>query len=105
MEYVDLVAKIVAAEQSAQSIAREVREKQEHLDAEVQRDVDSLREDCMKRARHRVALVEETERTAAQEAMAAWDRKLSAAMTRVEEEYAGKKDAWADAIFHQVIGQ
>lgn len=105
MEYVDLVSKIVAAEHSAQDIAREAQEKQESLDADLKRDVTQLREDCMGRARHRIAMVEETEQAAAREDMAAWDKKLAKAMDDVESTYARNKDAWVDLLFHKVVGE
>ena len=105
MEYVDLVSKIVAAEHSAQDIAREAKEKQESLDADLRRDVEQLRQDCMARARRRVSLVEEAEQAAAKEDMAAWDEKLSKAMADVESTYAKNKDAWVNALFHRVIGE
>lgn len=104
MEYVDLVSKIVAAEHSAQDIAHEAKERQESLDADLKRDVSQLREDCMDRARRRVAKVEETERAAAEEDMAIWDKKLAKAMDDVESSYAKNKDAWVDLLFHKVIG-
>lgn len=105
MEYVDLVSKIVAAEHSAQDIAREAREKQESLDADLKRDVEQLREDCMDRAKRRLTLVEETEQSAAKESLAAWDKKLEHAMAEVESSYAKNKSAWVDTLFHKVIGE
>ena len=54
MEYVDLVNKIVAAEHSAQEIAREVKEKQDSLDADLKLEVGKLREDYFARAKHRI---------------------------------------------------
>ena len=55
MEYVDLVNKIVAAEHSAQEIAREVKEKQDSLDADLKLEVGKLREDYFARAKHRTS--------------------------------------------------
>lgn len=105
MEYVDLVSKIVAAEHSAQNIAQEAKEKQDSLEADLKRDVAQLREDCMARARRRIALVEETEQSAAQENMLTWDKKLASAMQDVESIYARNKDAWVEALFHKVVGE
>jgi len=104
MEYVDLVGRIVAAEETAQEIAREAQEKQASLDSDLKRDVEQLHEDCFARAKRRVALVEETERSAAQDSMAEWDAKLSRAMAEVEHAYAKGKDAWVDLLFHKIVG-
>jgi hypothetical protein len=105
MEYVNLVSRIVAAEETAQEIAREAREKQSSLDSDLKRDVEALREDCFARARNRVALVEKTERAAAREIMSEWDAKLSRAMAGVERACAKDRDAWADLLFHKIIGE
>jgi biopolymer transport protein ExbB/TolQ len=105
MEYVNLVSKIVAAEETAQEIAREAREKQSSLDSDLKRDVEALREDCFARARNRVALVEETERAAAGETMSEWDAKLSRAMAEVERAYTKGRDSWVDLLFHKIIGE
>lgn len=105
MEYVDLVNKIVDAEHSAQSIAKEALEKQENLDADLARDMAQMREDFFARAMHRVALVEETEQAAAREDVAAWDKKLSHAMGEIEDSYAKNRDTWIDTLFGRIIGQ
>ena len=57
------------------------------------------------RAQRRIALVEETERAAADQDMAAWDRKLERAMAQVETAYAKGKDAWVDDLFHRIVGE
>lgn len=104
MEYVDLVNKIVAAEHSAQEIAREAKERRESLDADLARDVAEMREDYLARARRRIAQVSETEQAAAKEDMARWDQKLEQAMSEVEHAYAKSRDEWVDILFHRIIG-
>ncbi len=105
MEYINLVSKIVAAEETAQEIAREAQEKQSSLDSDLKRDVEALRTDCFARAERRVALVEEAERAAARESMAEWDSRLSSAMAQVERAYANGKDAWIELLFRKIVGE
>ncbi len=105
MEYVNLVSKIIAAEHRAQDIARAVTEKQESLDADLERDVAQQRTAFFDRAGRRIAQVEEIERTAAEEDMAAWDGRLERAMAQVETAYAKGKDAWVDDLFHRIVGE
>ena len=48
-EYIDLVSRIIAAEHTAQEIAREAQEKQQSLDADLERDISRMREDYFAR--------------------------------------------------------
>lgn len=102
MEYADLVNKIVTAEHSAQDIAREVKEKQESLDADLQKEIAQMRESYFARARRRIEQVEKTENEAAEENIAGWDQKLSAAMAEVEAAYQKNKRQWVDALFSRI---
>lgn len=104
MEYADLVNKIVTAEHSAQDIAREVREKQESLDADLKREIAQMRENYFARAKHRIEQVEKTETEAAESDIAEWDRKLTAAMADVEASYQKNKAQWIDALFSRIVG-
>lgn len=104
MEYIDLVSKIIAAEHRAQAIAKAAVEQQESLDADLEREVAELRADFFRRAERRIALVEETERAAAGEDMALWDKKLEQALAEVESAYTKSKDAWVDLLFHRIVG-
>lgn len=105
MEYVDLVSKIVAAEHSAQEIAREVKEKRDSLDADLKAEVAKLREDYFARAKRRVDEVEKTEAAAAEEDMARWDKKRSDALAGVERAYAEHKDQWVESLFTRIVGE
>ena len=105
MEYVDLVNKIVAAEHSAQEIAREVKEKQDSLDADLKLEVGKLREDYFARATHRIDEVEKTEAAAAEEDMARWDKKRDQALAEVERAYAEHKDQWVELLFSRIVGE
>ncbi len=105
MEYLNLVNQIVAAEQSAREIAREAREQESSLEAELEREAAGIRERYMERARRRVAGVEETEAKAAQEELARWDRRLERAMAQVESAYARNRDAWVETLFRQIVGE
>ncbi len=105
MEYVDLVSKIIAAEHEAQTIAKAATEQQESMDADLKHEVDEMRAGFFARAQRRIALVEETERAAADQDMAAWDRKLERAMAQVEETYSKGRDEWVDILFRRIVGE
>ena len=73
VEYLDMVNQIVAAEHSAKALAEEGRQRQEQLRSGLEREAADLREEYMQRARHRVELVEQTERAGAEETIAQLD--------------------------------
>ncbi|BDF71809.1 hypothetical protein CE91St41_09630 [Oscillospiraceae bacterium] len=104
MEYIDLVNKIISAEHSAKEIAREAKERETTLDADLEREAARMREAYLDRARRRVEQVRATETQAAQESIAALDAKFALAMDAVEAAYAKNRDAWVEAIFQRIAG-
>lgn len=103
-EYIDLVNKIIAAEHTAQEIAREAQEKQQSLDADLERDIAHMREDYFARAKHRIEAVEKAERKGAEEDIAKLDKRLKDAMDKVERAYQQNKDQWVDTLFFRIVG-
>ena len=57
----------------------------------------------MERARHRVELVEQTERAAAEERIAKLDQKLQDALDAVERSYEKHKDQWVEQLFQMIV--
>lgn len=104
VEYLDMVNQIVAAEHNAKALAEEGRQRQEQLQAGLEREIADLRENYMQRARHRVELVEETERDGAEEDMAKLDEKQRRAMERVEAAYEKNRDQWVETLFSLIAG-
>ena len=104
MEYVNLVSKIVAAEESAREIAKEAQVRESSLEQDLEREIARMRESYMARAKHRVEEVEQTEARAAEEDLARWDKKLEQAMSAVEASYARNKDAWVETLFQRSVG-
>lgn len=104
VEYLDMVNQIVAAEHSAKALAEEGRQRQEQLRSGLEREAADLREEYMQRARHRVELVEQTERAGAEETIAQLDEKQRQAMKRVEAVYEKNRDKWVDTLFSMIVG-
>ena len=104
MEYVTLINKIVAAEQSAKEIVQEARERERTIETDLDAEVETLRAQYMQRAHQRVEKVEAAERKAEEEDLMLWDKKLDKAMTDVETSYAKHKEQWVESLFQQVVG-
>lgn len=103
VEYVDMVNQIIAAEHSAKALTEEAKEKQEQFQTDLERELEGLREEYMERARHRVELVEQTERAAAEERIAKLDQKLQDALDAVERSYEKHKDQWVEQLFQMIV--
>ena len=103
-EYIDLVNRIIAAEHTAQEIAREAQEKQQSLDADLERDISRMREDYFARAKRRIETVEKAERKGAEEDIVKLDKRLKDAMDKVERAYQQDKDQWVDTLFLRIVG-
>ena len=99
-----MVNQIVTAEHSAKALAEEGRQRQEQLRSGLEQEVADLREGYLKRARHRIELVEETEQAGAEEDIAKLDEKQRRAMANVEAVYEKNRDQWVDTLFSMIAG-
>lgn len=104
MEYVTLISKIVAAEQSAKEIVQEAKERERTLETDLDTEVAEMRQRYMERARQRVEKVAVVEKQSAEEDLAHWDQRLAQAMSDVEAAYAKHKNQWVETLFQQVVG-
>ena len=104
MEYMDLVGRIVAAEQNARALVQEAKEQEQSLEADLEQEISTMRETYMERARHRVEEVKKTEVALAKEDLARWDRKREQTLAAVESSYARHKDFWVDVLFRKIVG-
>ncbi|MCC8121972.1 MAG: hypothetical protein LIO58_00280 [Oscillospiraceae bacterium] len=104
MEYLDLVNKIVAAEQSAQEIVKEAETKETTLDTDVEKEIARLREDYMSRAKRRLEAIEKTEQDDAQDDIRALDKDFEAAMARINRAYHENKARWIQTLFDEIAG-
>ena len=76
MEYMDLVGRIVAAEQNARALVQEAKEQEQSLEADLEQEISTMRETHMQRARHRVEQAKQTEVALAKEDLARWARTM-----------------------------
>lgn len=104
MEYVDLVSRIVTAEHSAKELVQEAKERESHLQEDLDREIAAMRESYTARAERRLELVRQTEQAAAVEAMAAMDVRLEQSMAAVEASYERNRERWVDTLFTMIVG-
>lgn len=104
MEYVNLIQRIISAEQSAQDMVHDAREEESHLAEHLTQEVEEMRTQYMDKAKHRIEKLTRLEAAMAQEDLEKWDEKLTQTMAHVELAYSQNKDQWVDTLFYKVIG-
>lgn len=105
MEYVDLINHILSAERNAGAIAQEAKDRQANLEQDLEQETQSLHDRYMERARRRVSIVEDTEAKAAQESIAALDKRFTRATAQMDRAYENCRAQWVDALFTRITGE
>ena len=105
MKHIEVINKIIEAEQQAQQLAGEARDKQLRLDEDLQKDTDRLREGYMEQARKRIALVREREEKQTAEKIAALNAVQKLDMDNMEHLYRSHKEEWIDELFDRIIAE
>jgi len=104
MEYIGLVEKIIAAEQSAREMVRQAEEKAVTLETDLEQEITRMREDYMARAKRRLAAIEKTEQEDADADIKALDVEFHRSMATVEQAYKSHKNQWVDTLFSKIAG-
>ncbi|MEA5038318.1 MAG: hypothetical protein VB086_00610 [Clostridiaceae bacterium] len=103
MEYQNVVSRIIAAEHSAKEIAQEMKDREPELEAELQKDLDGIRQDAMEQAKRRVAEVQRLMNIQVDKDLAHWDTKLKQSMDRVENANRKYRQNWVDTLFSMIV--
>lgn len=104
MEYTQLINRILEAEQTAQEIAREVRDREENLAAELEREAANVRALFLTRADERIAAIDKEASASRDASILAQDERRDEAMARMERAYDRYGDNWVDTLFHRIVG-
>lgn len=103
MDYTTLIDRILEAEQSARCVTQEAKEKQANLDAELE----TLREETLHKYRERadvyLSQLRDQELETKERTIAALDRRLAEAREKMERAYTRYGDNWVDTLFHQTV--
>jgi len=105
LEHLDIINRIIEAEQEAQKIADEAAGRKKHLNETISGDRDKIRDDYMSHAKRRIDIVRESERTACDEAIAQIEEHLKQKLEMVETTYQKNRERWISELFQSVIGK
>lgn len=105
MEYESLIRQILEAERNAREITREAREKESHMDADLEQETAAVRAECFAQSEQRLEeLRRETEQHKAEE-LQAQDRRVAEMLERMEQAYSRYGDNWVDTLFRETVYQ
>ncbi|MDP4109780.1 MAG: hypothetical protein Q8878_07125 [Bacillota bacterium] len=104
MEHLDIINRIIEAEQQAQKIAGEAASAKEHLNETISVNREKIHEDYMSRADRRIEIVRNSEKETTDEAIAKLDELLKQKLATVESTYTQNRERWIDTLFGSVVG-
>ena len=105
MEHLDIINRIIEAEREAQKIADEAASAKKHLNETITVDKNKIRNDYISRAKRRIELVRENEKTACDEAIAQIDIHLKQKLEMVETTYSQSRERWVAELFQTIVGK
>ncbi|MCL2031105.1 MAG: hypothetical protein FWG93_06115 [Oscillospiraceae bacterium] len=105
MEHVDLINRIIEAEQEAQRIAGQARDKLGALPEELKGETDKLRKELYKRADRRIDEVRAQEQEWAARRVAQMEARHAADLAALERSFAEHRQEWADRLLDMVTGR
>jgi DNA anti-recombination protein RmuC len=105
MEYMELLNKIIEAEQLAQQIASEAKAKRDRLPDDLRTQWEELHAKYLERAERRVEAVAAQESVLADEQIGQLDAALSADLAQVDAFFREHREEMTGRLFQLVIGQ
>lgn len=105
MEHVDLINRIIEAEQEAQLIAGQAREKLNALPQELKEQTEKLRRDMYARADKRIDEMRKREAEWAEEQIAQLNTQQERELAALEQLFEEHRQEWAEKLFSLVIGR
>jgi vacuolar-type H+-ATPase subunit H len=105
MEYMELLNKIIEAEQLAQKIASEAKAKRDSLPDDLRAQTEALRKQYLDRAEHRVQAVADQEEKLADEQIALLEEALKADLSQVDRYFTTNHNDMVKNLFQLVVGQ
>ncbi len=104
MEYEAVISSILEAERSAREITREAREQEKHLQADLERETQAVRDESFAQAEKKLDELRcEVERNKAAE-LRAQDERVAELLAGIERAYSRYGDNWVNTLFRQIVG-
>lgn len=99
----DMIKRIIDMDRKAQEITDAARKEKIEAEKDIASKAQALREEYLARARRRIQINAETDRTLFEQKWRRREKYYEEQAERLESLYAAHHDEWVDAIFHNVI--
>ncbi len=103
MEHLDLLNKIIEAEQTAKQISSQAKEKRDNLPSDLRAQQERLHEEYLARAQKRVSMVEREENQAASERVQELEKELIHDKAAMEDYFRAHHETLTDGLFQMVV--
>ena len=100
-----MIKRIVDMDKKARDITAAARQEKLDCEKEITQKAKALREEYLDRARRRVQINAETERTLAQQAWKKQQARYTAQAERLDAQFTANKDAWVETIVERSLAQ
>ena len=105
MKHVELITRIIEAEQKAQQLAGQAKDKKLHLPEELRESMASMRQTYFDRANRRIMMVREREMSHTDEKMSALEVMHKIELENMEKTFAENRDEWVEKLFSMIVGR
>lgn len=102
---IELINKIIEAEQNARKLAEEAYEKRDTMRSELGTSTEDLRREYFARANTRIQKVREQNKVIAGEQIAVLDETFTRDLERIETAFTQNQDEWTEKLFDLIIGR
>lgn len=102
---IELINKIIEAEQNARKLAEEAYEKRDTMRSELGTSTEDLRREYFVRANARIQKVREQNKVIAGEQIAVLDETFTLDLERIETAFKQNQDEWTEKLFDIIIGR
>ncbi len=104
MEYNDIINRIVEAENTAQQMSKQAKDKRAVLEDDLKTEREKIHTAYFERAQRRLDVVAEQEEKLSSETIAALDLQLAHDLQAVDELYEKNHVEWVDKLFSRIVG-
>lgn len=103
LKHVDLINRIIEAEQKAQQLAGQARDKKLHLHEELRESAANMRQTYFDRANHRIDSVRERENSQNDEKIMALTVMQNLELANMETTFLQHRDEWIEKLFSMIV--
>ncbi len=103
MEHVNLINRIIEAENKARQISDEAHQKLQTLSIDLKEECAGIRHEYLERAEHRIAMVRRKENELANEKITEIDRQFQEDLKLLDKTFSDHGDEWVDKLFHLIV--